>query len=165
MVESDQLKILSPLYDRLLEQAKNGDNVVGAVYGLQIDGCKIIVAAAGHPQQEADKKQEIKLLNEMIPCGIEPIGVFGFGLSCDQLLNVSAQLPPPADEGVTPLVLSVMEGKMVARSCTGDQLGDLLNVDQLSINEYKAMVTVIRVRGKLELNCGLTLSEVSNAFR
>ena len=165
MVSSDQLKILEPLYERLLANCKNDDHFVGALYGLSVDGVKIVVAAAGHPFEQGDRKQELKLLNEMIPCGIEPMGVFGLGLSCDQLLGVSSQLPPPTDEGVTPLVLSVMDNKLLARSCQSGQLGDILEVGTMSVDEYKDLVTVIRVRGKLELNCGLTLSEVSNAFR
>ena len=165
MVATGQLKILAPLEKRLLDNAKTGNNVLGAIYGLQIDQVKIIVAASGQPKDQNEKKNELELLNEMIPCGIEPIGVFGLGVNCEELVTFSQQLPPPSSQADTSLILSVIDGKLIAKSCQTDMLGDSLQLETLSEEEYNSMVTVIRVRGKLELNCGMTDSEVSNAFR
>jgi len=164
-VATGQLKILAPLEKRLLDNAKTGNNVLGAIYGLQIDQVKIIVAASGQPKDQNEKKNELELLNEMIPCGIEPIGVFGLGVNCEELVTFSQQLPPPSSQADTTLILSVIDGKLIAKSCQTDMLGDSLQLETLSEEEYNSMVTVIRVRGKLELNCGMTDSEVSNAFR
>ena len=74
-----QMRLLSPLRDRLLARLEAGSGFSGAVYGLEVDGVKIIVGAAGQLKEDGDKKQELELLNEMIPCGLEPMGVFGIG--------------------------------------------------------------------------------------
>ena len=62
------IKVLSPLHDLLLSRA-GGETITGALYGLDVDGVRIVVAAAGQPEQ-AEKKRELELVNEMIPCGL-----------------------------------------------------------------------------------------------
>ena len=104
------VKVLTPLYDRLQRSLDQGDLISGALYGLEVEGVKIIVAAAGKDASEQgdnNKKVELELLNEMIPCGVEPVGVFGVGLTCDQLTGVCAQLPPLTQPSDTPVILSV----------------------------------------------------------
>jgi len=163
-----QMRLLSPLRDRLLARLEAGTGFTGALYGLEVDGVKIIVGAAGQPREETgDKKQELELLNEMIPCGLEPMGVFGIGLSCAELVSLCGQLPASPVPDLVPVVLSVTDSEagVLARLCQGEALGEELTSGVMSQEEYEAMVTVIRVRGKLELNCGLNASEVSNAFR
>ena len=169
MVASTQMKVLSSLHARLLAalQSGEGGTITGAVYGLEVAGVRIIVGAAGQTadQQQDKSKPELELLNEMIPCGVEPVGVFGVGCSCEELVGVAAQLPPPTQPDLVPVVLSVQEAGLVARLCQGDTLGDTVEVEEMSQQEYSSLVTVVRVRGRLQLECGLTASEVSNAFR
>ena len=79
MVAQSEFKILSSLYDRLQASGQSGGSITGAVYGIEVAGVRIIVGAAGQVSSNGEKKQELELLNEMIPCGIEPVGVFGVG--------------------------------------------------------------------------------------
>ena len=157
------IKVLSPLHDLLLSRA-GGETITGALYGLDVDGVRIVVAAAGQPEQ-AEKKRELELVNEMIPCGVEPMGVFGLGPSPEELVSLCQQLPPLTTTQHSPLVFSVTSQAILARTCQGETLGESLQVETISEEEYHSLVTVIRVKGRLELNCGQTNSEVSNAFR
>ena len=157
------VKLLSPLHDLLLSSA-GGETITGAVYGLDVDGVRIVVAAAGQPEQ-GEKKRELELLNEMIPCGVEPVGVFGLGPSTEELVSLCQQLPSLTTSSQPPLLLSVTSEGLQARLCQGEAMGDSVRVETISQEEYLGLVTVIRVKGRLELNCGQTNSEVSNAFR
>ena len=160
--QSGMIKILFPLQDLLL--ASVGDDIItGAVYGLEVDGTRILVAAAGQPDQ-AEKKRELELLNEMIPCGVEPLGVFGVGTSSEELVSLAQQLPALTTTSQPPLLLTVTSAGLEARLSQPGQ-PDLLTVQAISQQEYLSLVTLVRVKGKLELNCGQTNSEVSNAFR
>ena len=156
------IKLLSPLQDLLLASV-GGDTITGAVYGLEVDGTRIVVAAAGQPDQ-AEKKRELELLNEMIPCGVEPLGVFGVGTSSAELASLCQQLPALTTTNQPPVLLSVTRGGLEARLSHGGQT-EALTVEVISQQEYLSLVTIVRIKGKLELNCGQTNSEVSNAFR
>ena len=157
------IKILSPLQDLLLASLGQGDTITGAVYGLEVDGTRIVVAAAGQPDQ-AEKKRELELLNEMIPCGVEPLGVFGVGTSSEELVGLCQQLPALTTNSQHTLLLTVTSAGLEASLCQAGQT-EPLTVEVISQQEYLSLVTIIRVKGKLELNCGQTNSEVSNAFR
>ena len=160
------IKILAPLQARLDKALSDGQCVAGAVYGLEVGGVRLVVGAAGQQQEVGDKGgKELELLNEMIPCGIEPMGVFGVGGKLEDLIPLVNQLPPLTQPSEIPLVLWVGEGGTVARLYKGDTLAEEVAVEAISEDEYAAMVTVIRVKGRLEVNAGQTTSEISNAFR
>lgn len=160
------VKVLSNLHKRLLSSLAGCENVSGAVYGLEVGGVRLVVGAAGQQQELGDKgKKELELLNEMLPCGIEPMGVFGVGGCVEDLVTLVQQLPPLTQPSEIPLVLSVGEGGIVARLFKGETLGEEFGVEVISEEEYASMVTLIRVKGRLEVNAGQTTSEISNAFR
>lgn len=164
MVAQSEFKILSSLYDRLQASGQSGGSITGAVYGIEVAGVRIIVGAAGQVSSNGEKKQELELLNEMIPCGIEPVGVFGVGHTCEELLSVCQQLPPLTQPSDVPVILSICDNKLSAKLVQAESLTEV-KVESISQSEYANLVTIIRIRGKLELNCGKSTSEISNAFR
>ena len=127
--EPGMIKLLSPLQDLLLASV-GGDTITGAVYGLEVDGTRIVVAAAGQPDQ-AEKKRELELLNEMIPCGVEPLGVFGVGTSSAELVGLCQQLPALTTTNQPPLLLTVTTEGVEASLCQAGQT-ELLTVEVIS---------------------------------
>ena len=83
------LRVLDTLRQRLKAAASRGTIFTGVLYGLHLEGERLVVGAAG---KEGDNVPE--LFNEMLPCGIEPIGVFGIsGEGIGGLEKLAAQLP------------------------------------------------------------------------
>ena len=163
---SERLQLVEGVAARLAEAAAAGRRVAGALYGLEAGGARLVVAAAGQDLEPGKATpRDLELLNEMLPCGVEPLGVFGVGCEVEQLVVLAGQLPPLTQPSQVPVVLWRGEdARLAARLCPGE-LGTELEVGELGLAEYRALTTLVRVRGRLELQCGQTASEVSNAFR
>ena len=77
MVQEERggLRVLDTLGQRLKAAASRGAVYTGVLYGLHLNkGERLVVGAAGK-----EGGGDLELFNEMLPCGIEPIGVFGIG--------------------------------------------------------------------------------------
>ena len=90
--ERGSLRVLDTLRQRLKAAASKGAVFTGVLYGLHIEGeGRLVVGAAGKEELGGD----LELFNEMLPCGIEPIGVFGIG--GDEIIGglekLASQLP------------------------------------------------------------------------
>ena len=83
------LRVLDTLRQRLKAAASRGTIFTGVLYGLHLEGERLVVGAAGK-----EGGGDLELCNEMLPCGIEPIGVFGFGgEEVEGLEKLASQLP------------------------------------------------------------------------
>ena len=83
------LRVLDTLKQRLQDAGSEGAVYTGVLYGLHLDGEVLVVGAAGK-----EGGGDLELCNEMLPCGIEPIGVFGFGgEEVGGLEKLASQLP------------------------------------------------------------------------
>jgi len=159
------VKLLTPLKKRLTSSLSSGTSFSGALYGLEVNGVRLVVGAAGQPEEGGYKIRGLELLNEMLPCGVEPMGVFGVGLDIEELVPLVQELPLLTQPSQTPVMLSINEEGIVGRLYWGEILEEEVVVETISEEELGNMVTLIRVKGKLELNCGQTSSEISNAFK
>jgi len=162
------VRVLSNLVSRLTAAASSNERYTGALYGLEIKGQLIVVAAAGK-HVEQGRGNEIELLNEMMPCGIEPIGIFDTGTgSCPDrhdLIPVVQQLPPSTHDIETPVVLGwQLEGGFQGFLYTGDDLVKV-EVGEISQEELDQATTLVRVKGRLSIMCGQTEGELANNFR
>jgi len=157
---SDIIKVLSPLYRRLTLCLDNGQGMTGAVYGLEVNGMRLVVAAAGQKESK-----ELELLNEMLPCGIEPMGVFGVGVKTEELVPVVQQLPPLTQPSEVPIIVRVTQDGIEGHLFKGESVGERIEIDTITEEDFSRLVTMIRVKGMLEVNAGQTTSEISNAFR
>ena len=153
------VRLLDSLKLRLLDAVEKGE-FSGALYGLELPGGagKLVLAATG------SLGGEVELCNEMIPCGVEPLGVWGGG-GVAGLVGLAGHLPALTQGDARPLVLGVagggVEGGVVGE---GGQVQDL-EVGGLTSQELGTLTTLVRIKGNLELNCGLSEAELSNAFR
>ena len=87
--ERGSLRVLDTLRKRLQDAAGRGATYTGVLYGLHLEGERLVVGAAGK-----EGGGDLELCNEMLPCGIEPIGVFGFGgEEVGGLEKLASQLP------------------------------------------------------------------------
>ena len=98
------VKVLPPLHSHLTFLS-SGQILSGAVYGFQAGGVRVRleVWAAGQQQVVGDKGRR-ELLNEMLPWGIEPMGVFGLGDQVKDLVPLLQQLLPLSQPSETPFV-------------------------------------------------------------
>ena len=91
--ERGSLRVLDTLGQRLKATANRGAVYTGVLYGLHLEGeGRLVVGAAGKEELGGD----LELFNEMLPCGIEPIGVFGIGgleEIIGRLEKLASQLP------------------------------------------------------------------------
>ena len=88
--ERGSLRVLDTLRKRLQDAAGRGATYTGVLYGLHLNGEVLVVGAAGK-----EGGGDLELCNEMIPCGIEPIGVFGLGdgEGSEEIEKLASQLP------------------------------------------------------------------------
>jgi len=172
-----KIQILNSLENRL--SGSLGDGCAGALCGLQVDKVPTVVAAITHHHKAEGKAQEIKLLNEVLPCGMEPIGVFDCSSEASEntLLSYLAQLPPSpgAEEGEGEE--SGMEDEprvAIMKDAATSTLKGFIVVDgalkpaeiEIVKEEFLEKETVlIRVRGKIDLTCGFTKTEISLQFK
>jgi len=154
------LRVLDTLKQRLEDAGSGGQVYTGVLYGLHLDGEVLVVGAAGK-----EGGGDLELCNEMIPCGIEPIGVFGLGdgEGSEEIEKLASQLPATnqADETLVLLSLSPsgeLEGKIVGEDSS-------VKVGVITGQELANLITLVRVRGYVEVNCGMTQPEVGNAFK
>ena len=83
------MRVLDTLRQRLKAAASKGAVYTGVLYGLHLEGERLVVGAAGK-----EGGGDLELFNEMIPCGIEPIGVFEIGGDgIGRLEKLASQLP------------------------------------------------------------------------
>ena len=83
------LRVLDTLRQRLKAAASRGAIFTGVLYGLHLEGERLVVGATGK-----EGGGDLELFNEMLPCGIEPIGVFGIGgEGIGGLEKLASQLP------------------------------------------------------------------------
>ena len=83
--------MLDTLRQRLKAAASKGAVYTGVLYGLHLERERLVVGAAGK-----EGGGDLELFNEMLPCGIEPIGVFAIGKEeiISGLEKLASQLPP-----------------------------------------------------------------------
>ena len=94
--ERGSLRVLDTLRQRLKAAASRGAVYTGVLYGLHLDGERLVVGAAGK-----EGGGDLELFNEMIPCGIEPIGVFEIGGDgIGRLEKLASQLPALSQVGI-----------------------------------------------------------------
>ena len=88
--KTPSLRVLDTLKQRLQDAGSGGQVYTGVLYGLHLDGEVLVVGAAGK-----EGGGDLELCNEMIPCGIEPIGVFGLGdgEGSEEIEKLASQLP------------------------------------------------------------------------
>jgi len=162
---ADRIEIVDGLLSRLLGPL--GSNHKGAVYGLDVDGTTVVVGAAGQSESsEAGEKKDIELVNEMLPCGIEPIGVFictEESSPADGIFLLK-QLPPPQQETQIPILFLKEGSSLKAFHFKEDELIPA-KLETISENEFKQKTTTIRVRAKLDLTCGFTQKEIATGFK
>jgi len=158
-VESPQIRVLDCLLFRLRQAVSTDTLVRGALYGLELeDGTKVVLAAAG---QEASMEEELELINGMLPCGVEPMGVFGLGKGAVSGLGpLLDKLPPITQPTESPVLLWVTEEDVECR--LGDEEVSIVNITR---EELSQLVTLVRIKGQVELNAGFSVEEVGAAFR
>lgn len=162
-----KMEILSSLYNRLTGPLSL--NHKGVVYGLSVDGTMVAVAAAGHKQKDAKESgKELELLNEMLPCGIEPMGVFICTEDSDmsERTGLLLQLPVPTnqDKPFNPVLL-IREGDSLKAFSFVDGVLSPMSLGVITENQYNDKTVTIRVRGKLDLTCGFTKFELALGFK
>jgi len=164
MTEAVTVRVLTNLTTRLSGAVSLGEHYTGALYGLEMDSKLVVVAAAGK-QVEKGRACDIELLNEMLPCGIEPIGVFDTGTpTCNDLLPLVHQLPPSTHDTDTPVGLIWRDGEMVACVYNGEEMEEVV-AEQMGQEQLEAETTLVRVRGRLNVVCAQNEGELANAFR
>ncbi|XP_023346565.1 ufm1-specific protease 2 [Eurytemora carolleeae] len=161
-----RLRILDSLHKRLLSNL--AQEYTGALYGLQLNDESVAVAAAGQNDagRTGDGKKDLELLNEMLPCGIEPTGVFVCTETggVDEGLELINQLPTPPKEDQVPMCILKQAGTLKAyQFIQGEPVeADLVVMGE---SEFKEQTVTIRVRGKMDLTCGLTKPEIAIGFK
>lgn len=155
-------QLLDCLMERLVTAAKGEKSFTGALYGLQLpDGAKVVMGATAR-----EGAQDLELCNEMLPCGVEPVGVFSLGeVGGTGLAAFGKQLPPLTQGDERPLLLRVSSSGQLEGEVLGKEGSVQVEVGCISPSELSSLVTLVRVQGAIELNCGLTQTEVSNSFR
>ena len=86
---ASSLRVLDTLRQHLKAAAGREATYTGVLYGLHLEGERLVVGATGK-----EGGGDLELFNEMLPCGIEPIGVFGIGgEGIGGLEKLASQLP------------------------------------------------------------------------
>lgn len=152
-----EVKFVEKLKLRLVDKSKTV-SCKGCIYGIEIDHVKYVVAANAF-----ENEKEIELVTEMLPCGLEPLGVFSLkGEGLEGFEPLVAQLPPLTHNTEVPLLVNINGDEI---SCSLGLQGAVINVGEITEEELWKKLTLIRVKANLVLNSGFSDVEMGAAFR
>jgi len=162
-VVGGKVQIVESLHTRLLSPAATGNS--GALCGLKVEQSEVVVAAVGQLDKEG-KKNELHLLNELLPCGVEPLGVF----MCSDEVNIGEelvllkQLPPPVQDDTQQILIRKQDGALKSFRFTQGKLVEC-PLEVITEKELQDKTVTIRVRGALDMTCGFTKDEIALASK
>jgi len=153
----------------------------GAAYGIKIPNLSqnpVILNATGVSVPKLAPNtpiSNVEFLTEVFPCGLDPIGVVRLVDSAtenaeedeDRLSQLLSYLPDVVLESNDPVILTRYGNGGNLNGYIQGEGGNLTKVEikSLTREEIEKEITIIRVRGNLEVTCAQNETEISNAFK
>eukprot|EP00095_Tigriopus_kingsejongensis_P012382 maker-scaffold190_size271632-snap-gene-1.35 protein:Tk12382 transcript:maker-scaffold190_size271632-snap-gene-1.35-mRNA-1 annotation:"conserved hypothetical protein" len=165
-----------------LEAAENV-TMVGCLYGLPVsppvnESCYYVWTctgkerAVGNPAEATPgpKKNEVKVLTELVPCGIDPLGLFlilkrEHAHILDQINVLLEALPENFLDSIDPVIMVRIDHDPIKTYLHSE--GELVEVQHQPIpsEEIEEQIQVVRVRGHLTINCPQTEPDIQNSIK
>ncbi len=187
-----RLRVGSKVASRLLHPfgdaaSKLTSSVSGCLYGFVPDADNehyTLIAATGSQKSEEERlneedgqrKDDMEVLHEILPCGVDPVGVFLLETEADrgrrdlnEVHRLLSALPDALMETADPVVMFLAgEGDDARLEAFVAQEGELVAADMEDVDSLQLVreeAVTVRVKGTVNLTSGQNENDLNMAFK